>query len=109
MIGFNNDAGSAGGDSSYSSGPTFPGWSGDAPRPHRRGRVQSADFGIPERSGLLDLARTYLEVQARLWPELIGTAAVPEASATTIAAMADDFEERFRQQLAEPLDRKSVV
>ena len=102
MIGFNNDAGSAGGDSCYSSGPTFPGSSGDAPRPHRRGRVQSADFGMPERSGLLDLARTYLEVQARLWPELIGTAAVPDASATTIAAMADDFEERFRQQHAEP-------
>ena len=71
------EAGSAGGDSSYSSGPTFPGSSGDAPRPHRRGRVQSADFGMPERQGLLDLARTYLEVQARLWPDLAGTAAVP--------------------------------
>jgi hypothetical protein len=32
---------------------------------------------MPERQGLLDLARTYLEVQARLWPDLAGTAAVP--------------------------------
>jgi hypothetical protein len=52
---------------------------------------------MPERQGLLDLARTYLEVQARLWPDLVGTTAVPAADAATIAAMADDFERRFRQ------------
>lgn len=50
-----------------------------------RGRIRSADFGLPEREGLLDLARTYLEVQARLWPELVGTAAVPAADPATIA------------------------
>jgi DNA invertase Pin-like site-specific DNA recombinase len=66
-----------------------------------RGRVRSVDFGLPERSGLMDLARTYLETQARLWPDLVGTAAVPAAVAATIAAMADDFERRFRQQHAE--------
>lgn len=66
-----------------------------------RGRVRSADFGLPERSGLMDLARTYLETQARLWPDLAGTPAVPAADAATIAAMADDFERRFRQQSAE--------
>lgn len=65
------------------------------------GRVRSADFGLPERTGLLDLARTYLETQARLWPELVGTAAVPTADPATIAAMADDFERRFRQQAAD--------
>jgi len=66
-----------------------------------RGRVRSADFGLPQRTGLMDLARTYLEVQARLWPDLAGTTAVPAADAATIAAMADDFERRFRQQQAE--------
>lgn len=66
-----------------------------------RGRVRSADFGLPERTGLLDLARTYLETQARLWPELPGTPAVPAADAGTIAALADDFERLFRQQHAE--------
>ena len=50
---------------------------------------------------MLELARTYLEIQARLWPELAGTTAVPAADAATIAAMADDFERRFRQQSAE--------
>jgi DNA invertase Pin-like site-specific DNA recombinase len=100
MIGFNNDAGRAGGDSSYSPAP-HSGSSNDAPAPSRRGRVRNADFGMPGREGLLDLARTYLEVQARLWPELAGTTAVPAADAATIAAMADDFERRFRQQQAE--------
>jgi len=66
-----------------------------------RGRVRSNDFGLPERSGLMDLARTYLETQARLWPDLAGTPAVPAADAATIATMADDFEQRFRQQHAE--------
>jgi hypothetical protein len=79
----------------------FSGSSNDAPAPSRRGRVRSADFGMPERQGLLDLARTYLETQTRLWPDLVGTAAVPAADAATIAAMADDFERRFRQQSAE--------
>ncbi len=101
MIGFNNNAGSTGDDSSNSSSPKIPGSSNDAPSPSRRGRVRSADFGMPERSGLLDLARTYLETQNRLWPELAGTTAVPAPVAATIAAMADDFEKRFRQQHAE--------
>jgi DNA invertase Pin-like site-specific DNA recombinase len=101
MLRFNDDAGPAGNVSSYSPAPQFSGSSNDAPAPNRRGRVRSADFGMPERQGLLDLARTYLEVQARLWPELAGTTAVPAADAATIAAMADDFERRFRQQSAE--------
>ena len=66
-----------------------------------RGRVRSADFGLPGRSGLLELARTYLETQARLWPDVAGTPAVPAADAATIEAMADDFERRFRKQHAE--------
>jgi len=33
--------------------------------PTGRGRVRSVDFGMPERQGLIDLARTYLETQAR--------------------------------------------
>ncbi len=97
MIGFNNDAGHAGGDSPV---PQLSGSSNDA-FVSRRGRARSNDFGMPVRQGLLDLARTYLEAQARLWPDLAGTAAVPFAEPPTIAAMADDFERRFRQQSAE--------
>jgi len=101
MIGFNNNAGSIGDDSSNSSSSKIPSSSNDAPSPSRRGRARSADFGMPERSGLLDLARTYLETQNQLWPELADTTAVPAPVAATITAMADDFEKRFRQQHAE--------
>jgi len=45
MFRFNNSVGQTGGDSS-----SFP-------SPRRRGRVRSADFGMPERQGLIDLAR----------------------------------------------------
>jgi site-specific DNA recombinase len=69
--------------------------------PTGRGRVRSDSFGLPERAGLIDLARTYLDAQARLWPELVGTAAVPVAMPATMEPMADDFERRFRQQHAE--------
>ena len=101
MLRFNDDAGPAGSVSSYSPAPQSSGASSSVPSPNRRGRVRNADFGMPGRDGLLDLARTYLEVQARLWPNLAGTAAVPAPDAATIAAMADDFERRFRQQHAE--------
>jgi DNA invertase Pin-like site-specific DNA recombinase len=97
MLRFNDDAGPAGNVSSYSPAPQSSGASSSVPAPSRRGRARSADFGMPERQGLLDLARTYLEVQARLWPDLVGTTAVPAADLATIAAMADDFERRFRQ------------
>ena len=96
MFRFNNDAGQAGGDSS-----SFPSTG--------RGRVRSADFGLPERTGLLDLARTYLETQARLWPELAGTVAVPAADVATIATLADDFERRFRAQAADIFQPGSIA
>jgi len=95
-----NPAGDAGNDSRFPSDPA----SNSTPPPRqtgRRGRVRSDDFGLPERAGLLDLARTYLETQARLWPDMVGTPAVPTIDNATIVAMADDFQRRFRQQLAE--------
>jgi site-specific DNA recombinase len=63
-----------------------------------RGRTRSDDFGLPGRPELLELARTYLETQARLWPDLVGTAAVPAISEAKLTAMAEGFERRFRQQ-----------
>jgi hypothetical protein len=73
--------------------------------PTGRGRVRSDSFGLPERAGLIDLARTYLDAQARLWPTLVGTPAVPVAMPATLEPMADDFERRFRQQRAEVFRR----
>jgi hypothetical protein len=48
---------------------------------------------------LLRLARTYLEPQARLWPDLAGTPAVPTVTAAVVEAMADDVERRFAPDL----------
>jgi hypothetical protein len=66
-----------------------------------RGRLRGEDFGLTARPSLLGLARTYLETQARLWPELAGTPAVPTITDAVVEAMADDFERRFRTQLVD--------
>ena len=66
---------------------------------HGRCRLRGDDFGLTARPSLLGLARTYLETQAQLWPELAGTSAVPTIADAVVEAMADDFERRFRTQL----------
>lgn len=63
-----------------------------------RGRVQADDFGLPERNDLLGLARSYLELQGRFWPQLLGTAVVPVPMQAVLEVMADGFERRFRKQ-----------
>ena len=97
MLRFNDDAGEPGAGSNDFSRDSSNSSSGS----QNRGRVRGDDFGLPARAGLIDLARTYLDAQARLWPELVGTAAVPIAMPATLEPMADDFERRFRQQHAE--------
>ena len=65
---------------------------------HGRGRLRGDDFGLTTRPSLLGLALTYLETQARLWPDLAGTPAVPTVTDAAVEGMADDFELRFRTQ-----------
>ena len=69
-----------------------------------RGRLRGDDFGLTARPSLLGLARTYLETQTRLWPELAGTPAVPNVTDAVVEAMADDFERRFRTQSMDIFD-----
>ncbi|MCE9630149.1 MAG: recombinase family protein [Planctomycetia bacterium] len=71
---------------------------------HGRGRLRGDDFGLTARPSLLALARTYLETQTRLWPELAGTPAVPNVTDAVVEAMADDFERRFRTQSMDIFD-----
>jgi len=97
MLRFNDDAGDAGNIPDGS----LPTSHGSSAGPGGRGRVRGEDFGLPERPGLVDLARTYLDAQARLWPNLVGTPAVPVSMPATVEPMADDFERRFRQQQAD--------
>ena len=94
MFRSNKDAGGPGQDSF--------GFQDNANGRHQgRGRARGDDFGLPDRETLIDLAATYLDHQARLWPELVSTSAVPVSMPATIQPMADAFERRFRAQAAE--------
>mgnify|MGYP003339629987 CR=1 FL=1 len=75
--------------------------------PSTRGRSRDKgreERGLPPRDSLRSLARTYLETQARLWPELAGSPAVPTISDAVVEAMANDFERRFRAQTVDVFD-----
>jgi DNA invertase Pin-like site-specific DNA recombinase len=75
--------------------------------PSTGGRSRDKDReerGLPPRDSLRSLARTYLETQARLWPELVGTPAAPAITDAVVEAMADDFERRFRAQTVDVFD-----
>ena len=65
---FHNPGNAGNGSFDVSIGSTGP-----VPQPKGRGRVRGEDFGLPGRDSLTDLAATYLDLQARLWPELVGT------------------------------------
>jgi len=94
MFRSNNDAGVPGQDSF--------GFQDNANGRHQgRGRARGDDFGLPDRETLVDLAATYLDIQARLWPDLVGTPAVPVSMPATIQPMAEAFERRFRSQAVE--------
>lgn len=66
--------------------------SGRSARPSPR---KKADKGLPDEAALRDLARTYIELQRRLWPELTRTKFLPARSEKSIATLADQFRERF--------------
>ena len=75
--------------------------------PSTGGRSRDKDReerGLPPRDSLRSLARTYLETQSRLWPELVGTPAAPDITDAVVEAMADDFERRFRAQTVDVFD-----
>jgi hypothetical protein len=97
MFRFNYNAGQAG-DGSLGSSDNSNGYR------HDRSRLRGDDFSLTARPSLLGLARTYLETQAQLWPELAGTSAVPAITDAVVEAMADDFERRFRSQAADIFD-----
>lgn len=69
-----------------------------------RGRRPSPDRGLPEDTALRDLARTYLEIQCKLWPELISSEILTSASdKAAIQRLAEDFKQRFLPDNAVPL------
>jgi hypothetical protein len=57
--------------------------------------------GLPDEEPCLALARTFLSIQDRLWPELANTDAVPKPSAEEARKMAKEFKARFLGEHAE--------
>ena len=53
------------------------------------------DKGSPDDKALLDLARTYLEIQHRLWPALVVCKLLPAIGEAEIEELAAAFRERF--------------
>ncbi len=47
--------------------------------------------GLPERENLFELAQTYLSLQHKHWPELVGTPILPEVNDPNLAAMISEF------------------
>ncbi len=63
--------------------------------PPRVGRKKRRDKGLPTVESRLDLARTYLEQQALLWPELLASGVIPAATQENIQLLADDLFSRY--------------
>ena len=67
-----------------------------------RGRRRRKDKGLPPEAELLDLAKTYLGAQRRLWPELAGLHLIPPPAEGNLAAYADAFRRRFPGEPGSP-------
>jgi DNA invertase Pin-like site-specific DNA recombinase len=64
----------------------------------KKGR-RSPEWGLPDSKTLLDLARKYLEVQRKLWPELVKQKVLPSITEENIRRMAEQFHIRFIGQI----------
>jgi DNA invertase Pin-like site-specific DNA recombinase len=61
----------------------------------RRRRRSRADRGMPGSEALRELARTYLELQHRLWPERAESDSLPERTDENVEFLVDEFKRRF--------------
>lgn len=72
------------------------GSSGDkSGKAERKSLRRREDRGLPEQEALRDLARTYLEVQGQIWPQLISGGYLDRPSAKAAERLADGFKTRF--------------
>ena len=65
--------------------------------------------GLPDAKARKELAETYLEVQHRLYPNLVKTGLVPEKTEANVSAMADDFRKSFEKNTWKKFDASKVV
>src|SRR5262245_5304206 len=78
-------------------GPLFE---DDSPRRGRR--KPSPRRGLPDDATLYDLARTFLDHQHRLWPEMVVCGKIPPLTDESITNLVVDFKQRFLDTNWEP-------
>lgn len=64
-------------------------------RPVKPSGRKKADKGLPDEAARKDLARTYIDLQRRLWPELVRTKLLPQATTKSVTEMADQFRDLY--------------
>lgn len=60
--------------------------------------------GLPDADSRRDLARTYLKVQHRLWPDLARAGRLPRRTEAVVAGLAEAFKDRFLDLAPAPFD-----
>jgi site-specific DNA recombinase len=72
-------------------------------KPVRRQQRQRAERGLPDDGAILALAVTYLEIQRRLWPELVPTGILtPKSDKKAPKRLVAEFKHRFLDDTVEP-------
>lgn len=75
---------------------------------YKRSRLRAKeDRGLPNDAELADLAKAYLEIQRKHWPQLVANGLIPEITDALISEMVNDFKRRHRE-IAEDFNARAV-
>ncbi|HCO22542.1 MAG TPA: hypothetical protein DIT97_05565, partial [Gimesia maris] len=66
------------------------------PRPKRKRRRSRSERGLPPDQELIALAKTYLELQHKLWPEIVKAGLLPEPVSEVLTEMVENFKSRHQ-------------
>ena len=66
------------------------------PRPKRKRRRSRSERGLPPDQELITLAKTYLELQHKLWPEMVKDGLLPGPTPDLLTEMVDNFKSRHK-------------
>ena len=76
------------------------------PRPKRKRRRSRSERGLPPDQELITLAKTYLELQHKLWPEMVKAGLLPEPVSEVLTEMVENFKSRHQTGLADETSAK---
>lgn len=71
------------------------------PRPKRKRRRSRSERGLPPDQELIALAKTYLELQHKLWPEMVKAGLLPEPVPEVLTEMVENFKSRHQTEGAD--------